>query len=230
MQIGSNMQLSNPTLLSPDIIIRDLGRTDYQSTLKAMQSFTENRTPETPDELWLTEHDSVYTLGLNRKNVRIPENKIPVVLVDRGGKITYHGLGQVIIYCLLDLKRHHLNVRQLVQIIETSIIELLAAHQIKSTAKNDAPGVYVTINNCEKKIASLGLRLKNNCCYHGLSLNVEMDLSPFSAIDPCGYAGLQMTQTKNLGINQNAQQLGEYLVSSLKSRLLKSPLIKKTIA
>ncbi|WP_020167440.1 MULTISPECIES: lipoyl(octanoyl) transferase LipB [Methylotenera] len=213
------MQLSNPALMFPDVIIRDLGRTDYQYTLAAMQTFTANRTAETPDELWLTEHDSVYTLGLNRKNVRLPDNQIPVALVDRGGKITYHGIGQVIIYCLLDLKRHHLNVRQLVHIIETSIIELLATYQIKSTTKNDAPGVYVTIDNHQKKIASLGLRLKNNCCYHGLSLNVNMDLSPFSAIDPCGYAGLQMTQTKDLGVNQTPQQLGAALLQLLKEKL-----------
>lgn len=213
------MQLSNPALASPDIIIHDLGRTDYQATLSAMQAFTANRTAETPDELWLTEHDSVYTLGLNRKNVRLPGNDIPVVHVDRGGKITYHGIGQVVIYCLLDLKRHHLNVRQLVQIIETSIIELLAMHQIASITKHDAPGVYVTIDNSQKKIASLGLRLKNNCCYHGLSLNVAMDLSPFLAIDPCGYAGLQMTQTKDLGVNQTPQQLGAALLQLLKEKL-----------
>ena len=210
---------SNPALAFPAIVIHDLGRTDYQTTLIAMQAFTENRTAETPDELWLTEHNSVYTLGLNRKNVRLPENDIPVVLVDRGGKITYHGAGQLIIYCLLDLNRRHLNVRQLVQIIETSIIKLLAVHQIESTTKNDAPGVYVTIDNSQKKIASLGLRLKNNCCYHGLSLNVDMDLSPFSAIDPCGYAGLQMAQTKDLGVNQTPQQLGAALLQLLKEKL-----------
>lgn len=213
------MQLSNPALAFPDIVIHDLGRTDYHTTLTAMQAFTANRTAETADELWLTEHDSVYTLGLNRKNIRLPENDIPVVYVDRGGKITYHGVGQVVIYCLIDLSRHHLNVRQLVQLIETSIIELLAAHQIESATKNDAPGVYVTVDNQQKKIASLGLRLKNNCCYHGLSLNVDMDLSPFSAIDPCGYAGLQMTQTKDLGVNQTSQQLGTALLQLLKEKL-----------
>lgn len=215
------MQLSSPALTSPDLIIRDLGRTDYQATLLAMQSFTENRTNETPDELWLTEHDSVYTLGLNRKNVRLPDNPIPVVLADRGGKITYHGLGQVIVYCLVDLKRYHLNVRQLVSMIENSIIHLLAQHQIVSETQSDAPGVYVTIDQQQKKIASLGLRLKNNCCYHGLSLNVDMDLSPFSAIDPCGYANLQMTQTKDLGLKETPQQLGTSLVKLLKSQFLK---------
>ena len=220
------MQLSNPAITSldamlPKIIIRDLGRTDYQTTLSAMQAFTENRTDDTPDELWLTEHNSVYTLGLNRKNVRLPNNPLPVVLVDRGGKITYHGIGQLIVYCLLDLKRHQLNVKQLVQIIERSMMELLALHDIESSTQSDAPGVYVNIDGQQKKIASLGLRLKNNYCYHGLSLNVDMDLSPFSAIDPCGYVGLQMTQTKDLGINKTPQQLGDTLVKLLKSQLLK---------
>jgi lipoyl(octanoyl) transferase len=198
-----------------DLIVRNLARSDYETTLAAMQVFTSNRNALTPDELWLTEHDSVYTLGINRKNVRLPENKIPVVLVDRGGKITYHGHGQVMIYVLLDLKRRNLNVRQLVNIMEASIIELLARHSISANAKNDAPGVYVDT----KKIASLGLRLKNNCCYHGLSLNVDMDLLPFSAIDPCGYAGLEVTQTKDCGITDSPQQLGENLLKILTEKL-----------
>lgn len=198
---------------------RDLGRTDYQITLAAMQTFTANRTAETADECWLTEHDSVYTLGLNRQNARLPDNSIPVVLVDRGGKITYHGIGQVIIYLLIDLKRRQLNVRQLVQIIEFSIIELLAHYDISAITKKNAPGVYVWCDAQHKKIASLGLRLKNQCSYHGLSLNVDMDLCPFNAIDPCGYAGLQMTQTKDLGIQQTPQQLGRELMQILKEKL-----------
>ena len=202
------------------VLGRDLGRTDYQTTLAAMQIFTVNRTAETPDECWLTEHDSVYTLGINRRNTRLPDNSIPVVLVDRGGKITYHGIGQVIIYVLVDLKRRQLNVRQLVQIMESSMIELLACYQISAVTKKDAPGVYVWQDAQHKKIASLGLRLKNQCSYHGLSLNVDMDLSPFSAIDPCGYAGLQMTQTKDLGIKQTPQQLGLALMQILKEKLV----------
>lgn len=197
------------------VISRDLGRTDYQNTLQAMQAFTQSRTSQTPDEIWLTEHDAVYTLGLNRRNIRLPKNNIPVVLVDRGGKITYHGPGQVVIYLLIDLKRRNMNVRQLVNIMETSIIELLADYQVRAVAKNDAPGVYVD----DRKIASLGLRLKNNCCYHGLSLNVDMDLSPFETIDPCGYAGLQMTQTKDFGITQSAQELGKQLLQKLSENL-----------
>ena len=203
-------------LIVKDLIVKDLGCTEYQATLIAMQQFTASRTATTPDEIWLTEHTSVYTLGINRKNVRLPQNTIPVVLVDRGGKITYHGSGQVVIYVLLDLKRRNLNVRQLVNIMETSIIELLAQHGIAASAKSDAPGVYVEA----KKIASLGLRLKNNCCYHGLSLNVEMDLAPFAAIDPCGYVGLEITQTKDLGIVETPQQMGENLLKILTEKLI----------
>jgi lipoyl(octanoyl) transferase len=197
------------------IISRDFGRTDYQTTLQAMQQFTAHRMPQTPDEIWLTEHDAIYTLGLNRKNVRLPDSKIPLVLVDRGGKITYHGLGQVVIYVLLDLKRNKLNIRQLVDALEASIIGLIGAYQIDAYSKKDAPGVYVN----EKQIASLGLRVKNNCCYHGLSLNVDMDLSPFTAIDPCGYVGLEVTQTKDCGITASPQQMGEALLKRLQEKL-----------
>ena len=208
-----------PDLIVKELIVKSLGRTDYQETLAAMQQFTASRTAATPDEIWLTEHTSVYTLGINRKNVRMPQNNIPLVLVDRGGKITYHGLGQVIIYVLLDLKRRNLNVRQLVNMLEASIIELLAQQGIAASAKSDAPGVYVQVAGKSKKIASLGLRLKNNCCYHGLSLNVDMDLVPFSDIDPCGYVGLETTQTKDLGIVQTPQQLGEMLLKRLQEKL-----------
>ena len=205
-----------PDLIVKELIVKSLGRTDYQETLVAMQQFTASRTATTPDEIWLTEHTSVYTLGINRKNVRLPQNKIPVVLVDRGGKITYHGVGQVIIYVLLDLKRRNLNVRQLVSMLEASIIELLANHGVIASAKSAAPGVYVE----GRKIASLGLRVKNNCCYHGLSLNVEMDLAPFDAIDPCGYVGLEVTQTKDCGIRKAPQQMGENLVKILIEKLI----------
>jgi lipoyl(octanoyl) transferase len=192
-----------------------LGMTDYQTTLAAMQVFTSTRNENTPDELWLTEHPPVYTLGLNRKDVRLPENGIPLVMVDRGGKITYHGPGQIVIYCLIDLKRRGLNVRQLVSILETSLIEVLANYAVPANARQDAPGVYVQ----SQKIASLGLRLKNQCCYHGLSLNVDMDLKPFAAIDPCGYAGLTMTQTKDLGITATFTEISEQLLAVLEEKL-----------
>lgn len=197
------------------LITRNLGRTDYQTTLEKMQAFTNNRTPKTDDELWLTEHDSVYTLGLNRKNIRLPQNDIPVVNVDRGGKITYHGLGQVVIYLLIDLNRRKLAVRELVDIMEGCIIALLAHHQIQASTRKNAPGVYIN----DKKIASVGLRLKKGGCYHGLSLNVDMDLSPFAAIDPCGYAGLEMTQTADWNISATSQEMGEALLDLLQNKL-----------
>lgn len=197
------------------LITRKLGRTDYQETLAAMQAFTHQRSLETSDELWLTEHDSVYTLGLNRRDIRLPNNDIPVINVDRGGKITYHGLGQVVVYLLLDLKRRKLTIRELVSIIENSIIELLASYQVLANTNKDAPGVYID----SKKIASVGLRLKNNCCYHGLSLNIDMDLSPFKAIDPCGYAGLEITQTKDWHIKETPQMMGEFLLNILNNKL-----------
>ena len=182
-----------------------------------MQNFNANRTVDTPDELWLTEHQSVYSLGLNRRQVRLPQrDDIPTVLTDRGGKITYHGLGQVVVYVLADLRRRHLNIRTLVSLLENTVIELLAEHGVDAAAKKDAPGVYVQLNDGqEAKIASLGLRVKNNCCYHGLSLNVDMDLSPFEAIDPCGYAGLKVTQTKDLGIDADLQAISEQLLQKL---------------
>lgn len=197
------------------LVIRHLGLTDYHASLKAMQTFTAQRTAETPDELWLTEHPPVYTLGLNRRNIRLPQNDIPVVECDRGGKITYHGPGQIIVYLLIDLARRKLSVRQLVDVIELSVIALLSSHGVNAYADKQAPGVYID----KKKIASVGLRLKNQCCYHGLSLNVDMDLSPFQAIDPCGYAGLEITQTKDLGIEQTMMQLSQQLLEILQSKL-----------
>lgn len=202
--------------MSSNLVIRHLGLTDFETTWLAMQDFTAKRTSHTPDELWLTEHPPVYTLGLNRKDVRMPlRDDIPVVNTDRGGKITYHGPGQIVVYCLIDLKRKNLNVRQLVSAIENSVIQLLAELNIDAVARADAPGVYVQ----DKKIASVGLRLKNQCCYHGLSLNINMDLSPFNAIDPCGYRGLEVTQTKDLGIALSAAQTAEKLLQYLTNQL-----------
>lgn len=198
------------------IIVKRLGVMDFETTWRNMQKFTVERTETTADELWLTEHPAVYTLGLNRKNVRLPAREdIPVVLTDRGGKITYHGPGQIIIYALLDLKRNNLNIRSLVSLLENAVISVLAGHQIQAAARADAPGVYVN----DAKIAALGLRIKNNYCYHGLSLNVNMDLTPFKAIDPCGYVGLEVTQTKDLGIKANVAQISELLLDSLTANL-----------
>ena len=197
--------------------MRRLGRTDYRSTWQAMQEFTAQRDGDTPDELWLTEHAPVYTLGLNRKNVRLPwRDDIPLVHTDRGGKITYHGPGQAVVYLLLDLKRRGLTVRQLVDAMEGAVIDILAGRGIAAAGRADAPGVYV--DGC--KIASLGLRLKNGRCYHGLSLNVAMDLSPFSAIDPCGYQGLQVTQIRDLGIADDADAIADELLQQICTRLV----------
>lgn len=202
--------------MSLNTVIRHLGHTKFETTWRAMQDFTTNRHAKTPDEIWLTEHSPVYTLGLNRKDVRMPtRDDIPVVNTDRGGKITYHGPGQSIIYVLIDLKRKGITVRQLVSAMENSVVALLKEANIDAAAKTDAPGVYVQ----EKKIASVGLRLKKECCYHGLSLNVDMDLSPFSAIDPCGYQGLEVTQLKALGVDltqtEAATKLLKYLTKEL---------------
>lgn len=198
------------------VAAKRLGLTDYEPTWQAMQAFTAQRCADTPDELWLTEHPPVYTLGLNRKEVRRPwRDDIPLVLTDRGGKITYHGPGQIVLYLLLDLKRRDWSVRQLVDRMEGAIIALLDAYGIAAEGRPDAPGVYVG----DRKIASLGLRLKNGCCYHGLALNVDMDLSPFNAIDPCGYRGLQVTQTKDLGIAEHCDTLAERLVTRLQTHL-----------
>jgi len=202
--------------LSQIPVIRHLGRTEFETTWRAMQDFTTNRSAETPDEIWLTEHNPVYTLGLNRKDVRMPSrDDIPVVNTDRGGKITYHGPGQTIIYLLIDLKRKGINVRQLVSSMENSVVKLLAEANIHGLARADAPGVYVR----DKKIASVGLRLKKECCYHGISLNVDMDLAPFSAIDPCGYRGLEVTQLRDLAIYLSQAEAAEKLLKYLTKEL-----------
>ncbi|MES2181076.1 MAG: lipoyl(octanoyl) transferase LipB [Pseudomonadota bacterium] len=203
------------------LIVKHLGTTDFAETWQAMQHFTATRSASTPDELWVTEHLPVYTLGLNRKHVRLPSREdIPLLLTDRGGKITYHGPGQVIIYLLLDLKRNNLNIRTLVSMLEDAVIALLADYGVVATAKAEAPGVYVLdANQQDAKVAALGLRIKNNCCYHGLSLNVNMDLTPFDAIDPCGYVDLKVTQTKNLGITADVQSVSELLLKKLTAHL-----------
>jgi lipoyl(octanoyl) transferase len=202
------------------LIIRHLGLTEFESTCRAMQRFNAERSDDTADELWLTEHPPVYSLGLNRRQIRLPQrDDIPTVLTDRGGKITYHGPGQVIVYVLIDLARRQLNIRSLVSVLENTVIELLAEYGINATSKKDAPGVYVQTTEKEDaqeaKIASLGLRIKNDRCYHGLSLNVDMDLRPFEAIDPCGYANLKVTQTKDLGITASAPTIAEQLLQKL---------------
>jgi lipoyl(octanoyl) transferase len=183
-----------------------------------MQEFTLHRTPETADELWIVEHPPVYTLGQAGKSEHIlREVGIPVVRIDRGGQVTYHGPGQVVIYLMLDLQRLKFKVRELVTAIEQSLIDFLADHDVAAERRAGAPGVYVGA----AKIAALGLKIKNSCSYHGLSLNVDMDLSPFAAINPCGYAGLAVTQTTDLGIPLTPDQAGELLCRHLKQQLEK---------
>lgn len=171
--------------------VRDLGLADYEPTWQAMKRFTDGRTRETADEVWLVQHPPVFTQGQSGKpeHLLLPGD-IPVVQVDRGGQVTYHGPGQLVAYLLLDVRRLGFGVRELVTRIERSLIDLLAGYGVDAAAKADAPGVYVD----GAKIASLGLRIRNGCSFHGLALNVDMDLDPFKRINPCGYAGLAMTQ------------------------------------
>jgi lipoyl(octanoyl) transferase len=197
--------------------LRQLCRVEYEPTWRAMQRFTSERAEDAADEIWLLEHPPVYTLGVAGRTEHLPRvaNGIPVVRTDRGGQITYHGPGQVVVYTLLDLRRRGLNVRPLVRLLEQSVIDVLAAYGITAAGRSEAPGVYVG----GAKIAALGLRIRNGCCYHGLALNVDMDLSPFHAIDPCGYSGLAVTQARELGIPDKPEILGEKLIRSILERL-----------
>lgn len=207
-------------------LARWLGCADYQSTWQAMQEFTATRTAETADELWVCEHPPVFTLGQAGK----PEHLlfdigIPLVKVDRGGQITYHGPGQVVIYLMLDLTRRHLKVRELVWRIEQALIDLLAEHGVTATRLSGAPGVYIVQEEAPDrreavaKIGALGLRVRKGGCYHGVSLNVDMDLSPFAAINPCGLAGMAVTQTRDLGVALSPAQVAESLVCHLNRQL-----------
>ena len=199
-----------------NLLVKHLGRVEYEPTWQAMQAFTAARQPETPDELWIVEHPPVYTLGQAGKPEHVLQDVgIPIVKIDRGGQVTYHGPGQVVIYLLLDLARLKIKVRELVTTIEQAVIDFLAAYAITAERRDGAPGVYVG----DAKIAALGLKIRNGCSYHGLSLNVDMDLSPFTAINPCGYAGLKVIQTKDLNLpltpHEAGEQLSQYLLVQL---------------
>lgn len=196
--------------------IKKQGLADYEEMVAKMQAFTASRTAETEDELWVLEHPAVFTQGLNGQAVHIlSAGDIPVIQADRGGQVTYHGPGQLVVYTLIDLKRLGLGVRQMVTLIEKSIIELLAGWDIVAQAKSDAPGVYVD----NAKIAALGLRVKHGACYHGLSLNVAMDLSPFKCINPCGYAGLAVTDLQQLGVKSSIEIVEDRLTKILSTQL-----------
>lgn len=194
-------------------LVRRLGLVGYERAWRAMQAFSAARHPKTPDEIWLLEHPPAYTLGVAAKNEHLPRvaNGIPVIRSDRGGQITYHGPGQVVAYLLLDLRRCGLGVRTLVRRMEQAVIDLLAQYAIDARARIEAPGVYVG----EAKIAAVGLRVRNGCCYHGLALNNDMDLTPFHAINPCGYPGLAVTQLRELGVALTAEAAGELVASHL---------------
>jgi len=203
--------------ISSSLLLRQLGMRDYVPIWQAMQSFTQDRDDTTTDEVWLLQHPPVYTLGLNgkRKHILI-KNDIPVIDVDRGGQVTYHGPGQLVAYTLIDLNRKQLGVRELVHAIEQAVIDLLTDFGIHTERRPNAPGVYVG----GAKIAALGLRIKKNRSYHGLSLNIDMDLSPFAAINPCGYKDMPVTQLHDLltqppDIDSISQRLTEHLYRQL---------------
>ena len=198
------------------IIIRSLGRQEYEPLWRGMQKLTDERPAETPDEIWFTEHPPVYTLGLNasREHLLAPGD-IPVVQVDRGGQVTYHGPGQLMIYPLLDLRRSKLGVRDVVTALEKSVIDLLATYEINAVARKDAPGVYVA----GRKVASVGLRIRRGASYHGMALNLDMDLEPFGRINPCGYENLEVTDLRKLGVEASRDRLTEQFQAALLANL-----------
>lgn len=200
-----------------ELIVRDLGLVEYQPTLEAMRKLTAERDADTPDEIWLLQHAPVFTQGQAGKAEHVlAAGDIPVIQVERGGQVTYHGPGQLVGYLMLDLRRLGLGVRELVTAMEQSLVDLLASYAVEAAPRPDAPGVYVG----DAKIASLGLRVRRGCSFHGLALNVDMDMQPFSRINPCGYSGLQMTQlseqvTKPVVMVEVAQRLEQALRNQL---------------
>ena len=204
--------------VSNQIIVKKLGLSDYTDTWQAMKAHTKNCTSDSKDELWILEHTPVFTLGTNGKAEHILDaGDIPIVKIDRGGQVTYHGPGQLVIYLFLNLHRRKLGVRKLVSIIEDSIVQLLANYEITALNNPKAPGVYVD----EKKVAALGLRVSRGYTTHGLSLNIDMNLSPFKRINPCGYENLEVIQCRDLGITSSVSQLADELVLLLKQQLSK---------
>jgi len=196
----------------PAPLLKWLGRVEYEPTWHAMQTFTSQRDEHTRDEIWFLEHPPVFTLGMNGKPEHVlAAGDIPVVNIDRGGQVTYHGPGQLVVYPLLDLRRHKLGVRELVMALENAVIRTVAQWNIHAEARRDAPGVYVE----GRKIASIGLRIRRGCSYHGLAFNVAMDLSPFNRINPCGYEGLQVIDLSSLGVKADPQHLSAQVATNL---------------
>ncbi len=195
-----------------DVLVKDLGRTQYCEVFDQMRAFTNERNQTTPDEIWLTEHEPVFTQGQAGKAEHLlAPGTIPVVQTDRGGQVTYHGPGQIVAYLLFDIRRLGINVRGLVSGIENSIISLLSYYKVTGQARADAPGVYVA----GAKVAALGLRVRRGCSYHGLSLNVQMDLAPFAMINPCGLSDVTVTQLADLGGPSSTSQVKPLLLESL---------------
>ncbi|UGA56452.1 lipoyl(octanoyl) transferase LipB [Vibrio sp. VB16] len=202
--------------MEDNLIVRNLGLNDYEPIWKAMHEFTDNRNDETVDEVWLVEHNPVFTQGQAGKEEHLLNTgDIPVVQSDRGGQVTYHGPGQLVAYFLINLRRKNIGVRELVTNIENLVINTLAKFDIESSARPDAPGVY----SDGKKVCSLGLRIRKGCSFHGLALNIDMDLSPFLRINPCGYQGMEMVQISELGGPSNVELVGATLVEELLSLL-----------
>jgi lipoyl(octanoyl) transferase len=198
-------------------LIRPLRRANYETIWQSMRSFTDQRSFSTPDEIWLIEHEPIYTLGQAAKTQHVLNpNNIPVLQTDRGGQVTYHGPGQLVIYPLLNLRRLNLNVRGLVSLLEETIIEFLASYGIHARARKDAPGVYVNT----AKIAAIGLRIRRGFCYHGVAFNIAMDLKPFLGINPCGFNQLAITQLSDLGGPSDLQQVADILSKQLQNRLI----------
>jgi lipoyl(octanoyl) transferase len=204
--------LHQPLTANRQPLLRWLGRAEYEPTWRAMQALTDQRGPETRDEIWFLEHPPVFTLGMNaaREHVLAPGD-IPLVQIDRGGQVTYHGPGQLVVYPLLDLRRSALGVRQLVMALENGIIALLASWNIVAVGRRDAPGIYVD----GRKLASIGLRIRRGCSYHGLAFNIAMDLEPFRRINPCGYRGLEVIDLRTLGVSLELRNVAELLAPHL---------------
>ncbi len=202
---------------SANVVIKRLGLVEYEPTWRVMQSFTDRRDEQTTDEIWFLQHPPVYTLGLNGnpEHLLAPAD-IPVINIDRGGQVTYHGPGQLVVYPLINLRKQQLGIRELVSALEQSVIDLVANYGIEAKPRADAPGVYVD----GRKLASLGLRIRRGCSYHGLALNIDMDLEPFSRINPCGFEDLEVTQLTDLGgpadLEQVASELEPHLLKHLK--------------
>jgi len=196
-------------------VVRRPGVVSYQTAWDSMRRFNDARSADTADEVWLLQHPPVYTLGLNNKSAPPLQTRIPIVQTDRGGQITYHGPGQLIVYTLFDLERLRIGIKQLVSLLEQSVIELMQQHGVTAQRQTGAPGVYVA----QQKLAALGLRVRRHSSYHGLSVNVDMDLSPFSEIDPCGYADMEVTDMKTLGLSLSLEEVSQFLLGYLTGEL-----------